>query len=65
MPGHANRMLAGWEETAKAATPSLTKEKSAEAIVPAGKNDEPGRAERTSEGPLTFLRRGSDGSHPR
>ena len=35
--------------------PPLTKEKSAEAIVPAGKKDEPGRAERTSEGPLTKL----------
>jgi len=50
-------MFVGWERTAKAATPMLTGEKSAEAIVPAGKKDEPGRAERTSEGPLTFLRK--------
>ena len=35
--------------------PVRTKEKSAEAIVPAGKKHEPGRAERTSEGPLTYL----------
>ena len=50
-------MFAGWERTGKAATPVLTGEKSAEAIVPAGKKDEPGRAERTSEGPLTYLRK--------
>jgi hypothetical protein len=50
-----NHMLAGWEWTAEAATPLPTKEKSAEAIVPAGKKDELGRAERTSEGPLTNL----------
>jgi len=55
MPGHAQHMFAGWEWTAEAATPSPTKEKSAEAIVPAGKKHEPGRAERTSEGPLTNL----------
>ena len=54
MPGH---LFAGWEWTAKAATPTPTKEKSAEAIVPAGKKYEPGRAERTSEGPLTYLRK--------
>lgn len=49
-------MFAGWAWTTRAATPSSTKEKSAEAIVPAGKKqDEPGRAERTSEGPLTDL----------
>jgi hypothetical protein len=50
-------MLAGWEWTAQAATPALTKEKSAEAIVPAGNKYEPGRAERQSEGPLTYLRK--------
>ena len=40
------------------------KEKSAEAIVPAGKKDEPGRAERTSRGCLDVLERSDDGSQP-
>ena len=42
--------FAGWERTGGAARLIRTKEKSAEAIVPAGMKEKPGRAERTSRG---------------
>src|SRR3990172_1132712 len=63
MPGH---LFAGWVWTARAATPVLTKEKSAEAIVPAGRKDEPGRAERNEPRvPWRSCERGDDGSQLR
>jgi RNA-directed DNA polymerase len=48
-------MFAGWDWTARTATSLFTEEKSAEAIVPAGKKDEPGRAERNERGSLDVL----------
>ena len=48
MPGH-REVLAGWgKRPSEPQGPGAPKEKSAEAIVPAGTKQEPGRAERTS-----------------
>ena len=50
-------VLAGWKWTAGVARPRRTEEKSAEAIVPAGRKPKPGRAERTSRGRTLRARR--------